>query len=215
MKFETIEDYDKYLAELEEDLNDMDKYLTEHPEKLGTRGNYETLQYLYSIYKNNKIKFIQDISEINLKLDGDNMKPLSIENMYLLSNEFNNTKNSLMDLVNLNSIAHENLLVEEISKGSYTIKFSFPNPTEDDVLRKSPRKKGLMKIFDFLNCEDDIEKLKNEAGPNGQEALIAYKKFLTEIVKNEADFTLDTEMGSVKAGLSLQQCKNICEKLNI
>ena len=139
----------------------------------------------------------------------------SIWNMYLLSSEFNNTKDSLMDLVNINSIAHENLLVEEISKGFYTIKFSFPNPTEDDMLRKSPRKKGLMKIFDFINCGDDIEKLKNEAGPNGHEALMAYRKFLAEIVKNEADFTLDTEMGSVKAGLTLQQCKNICEKLNI
>ena len=99
MKFETIEDYDNYLAELEEDLNDMEEYLKEHPEKLGTQGNYETLQYLYSIYKNNKIKFIQDINEIKLKLDGNNMNPLSIENMYLLSSEFNNTKDSLMDLV--------------------------------------------------------------------------------------------------------------------
>lgn len=72
-----------------------------------------------------------------------------------------------------------------------------------------------MKLFDFINCGDDIEKLKKEAGPNGSEALRAYKSFLAEIVKNDADFTLDTEMGTVKAGLTLQQCKNICENLNI
>ena len=107
------------------------------------------------------------------------------------------------------------MLIEGISKGSYNIKFSFPNPTEEDVKRTSPRKKGLLKIFDFIKCSDDIEKLKNEAGSKGNVALKSYKRFLEEIVKNNADFTLDTEMGTVKAGLTLQQCKNICQNLNI
>lgn len=57
--------------------------------------------------------------------------------------------------------------------------------------------------------------MKKEAGSEGIEALKRYKKFLNEIVKNEADFTLDTEKGNLKAGLTLQQCKNICENLNI
>ena len=60
-----------------------------------------------------------------------------------------------------------------------------------------------------------VEKLKNEAGPNGHEALISYKEFLEEIVKHNADFTLDTELETVKAGLTLEQCKNICENLNV
>ena len=72
-----------------------------------------------------------------------------------------------------------------------------------------------MNIFDFINCKDNIDKLKKEAGPNGCEALKSYKEFLEEIVKNNADFTRDTERGTVKAGLTLQQCKNICENLNI
>lgn len=214
MKFETIEDYDNYLDELEKELKDIDDYLKEHPEKQGTGGNYETMEYVYEIYKINRLKFIHRINEINLKLDG-NQSPLSIENMYLLGNEFNNAKKSTMNLLEVNSISNEELLVEEISKGSYNIRFSFPNPTEDDVKRTSLRKRGLMKIFDFINCGDDIEKLKKEAGPDGHEALIAYRNFLVEIVKNEANFTLDTEMGTVKAGLTLQQCKNICDNLNI
>lgn len=214
MKFETIEDYDNYLHNLEKELKDIDEYLKEHPEKQGTRGNYETMKYVYDIYKSNRLNFIHRINEINLKLDG-NQNPLSIENMYLLGNEFNNAKKSTMNLLEVNSISNEELLIEEISKGSYNIRFSFPNPTEDDLKRTSLRKRGLMKIFDFINCEDDIEKLKKEAGSNGGEALIAYKNFLVEIVKNEADFTLDTEMGTVKAGLTLQQCRNICENLNI
>lgn len=216
MRLKTIEDYNNYLDELKKDLRDIDDYLKEHPEKQGTRGNYETLKYVYDIYKKNRETFIQNLNEINLKLDGNQLNnPLSLDNMYSLGNKFNNTKNSTIPLLNVDSVQDEDLLVEEISKGSYNIKFSFPNPTEDDVLRKSPRKKGLMKIFDFINCGDDIEKLKKEAGPYGCNALIAYKEFLEEIIKNQADFTLDTEMGTVKAGLTLQQCKNICENLNI
>ena len=60
-----------------------------------------------------------------------------------------------------------------------------------------------------------MEKLKKEAGPDGKDALLAYKSFLEEIVKNDADFTLDTEKGSLKAGLTLDESRHICENLNI
>ena len=216
MKFETLEDYDNYLNGIKEDLNEIEEYLKEHPESFGTKGNYETIQYVHDIYYGNKLEFIQNLNEINIKLKGNQMsKPLSLNNVYLLGNSFNNAKNSTMKLLELNTAKEEDLLIEEISKGSYNIKFSFPNPTEEDVKRTSPRKKGLLKIFDFINCKDDTEKLKKEAGPNGREALKSYKEFLKEIVKNNADFTIDTEMGTVKAGLTLQQCKNICENLNL
>lgn len=216
MKFKTIEDYDDYLNGIQKDLDKIGKYLKEHPESFGTKGNYETLEYLYDIYANNKLEFIQKLNEINLRLEGNQLNnPLSLKNMYSLGNKFNNAKNSTINLLEVNFVSNEDLLIEEISKGSYNIKFSFPNPTEEDVKRTSPRKKALMKIFDFINCGDDLEKLKKEAGNNGKEALMNYKEFIREIVKNKADFTLDTEKGNVKASLTLKQCKNICENLNI
>ncbi|WP_407411771.1 hypothetical protein [Methanobrevibacter sp.] len=216
MKFKTIEDYDEYLNEIKQDLDEIDEYLKEHPESIGTKGNYETIKYVYDIYKNNRCKFIQKLNEINLKLEGKTLnKPLSLNNMYSLSLKFNTAKNSTINLIDMNFTTPEDLLIEKISKGSYNITFSFPNPTEEDVKRTSSRKKGLMKIFDFINCGENIEKLKKEAGPNGNEALINYKEFICEIIKNNADFTLDTEMGTLKCSLTLQQCKNICENLNV
>nr|WP_295163166.1 hypothetical protein [uncultured Methanobrevibacter sp.] len=216
MKFKTIEDYDEYLNEIKQDLDEIDEYLKEHPESIGTKGNYETIKYVYDIYKNNRCKFIQKLNEINLKLEGKTLnKPLSLNNMYSLSLKFNTAKNSTINLIDMNFTTPEDLLIEKISKGSYNITFSFPNPTEEDVKRTSSRKKGLMKIFDFINCGENIEKLKKEAGPNGNEALIKYKEFICEIIKNNADFTLDTEMGTLKCSLTLQQCKNICENLNV
>lgn len=216
MRFKTIEDYNDYLNEMKEELKEIKEYLKEHPEKSGTQGNYETILYVYDIYKNNRLEFIQKINEINLKLEGNYLKtPLSIDNMYSLGNMFNETTNSTTSLLKVDHARNEELLIEEISKGSYNIKFSFQNPTEEDVKRTSPRKKGLVKLFDFIKCGDDIEKLKNEAGLDGEEALLSYKKFLKEIVKHDADFTLDTEKGTLKAGLTLQQCKNICENLKM
>ena len=216
MKFKTLEDYDDYLNGLQKDLEKISKYLKEHPESLGTKGNYETLEHIYNIYSNNKLEFIQELNKINLKLEGDKLdNPLSLKNMYSLVKKFNDTKNSTVNLLEANIVSDEDLLIEEISKGSYNIKFSFPNPTEDDLKRTSARKRALLKIFDFINCGDDIEKLKNEAGPQGKEALINYKEFINEIIKNKADFALDTEKGTVKANLTLQQCKNIYKNLNI
>ena len=214
MLFNTIEGYDKELKDMKQELEETKEYLKEHPEKHGTRGNYETMKYLYDLFNKDKISFIIDINEFNLKLL--NLSDiLSIKTADRLNESFNEITVSTTNLLDNNSNYQEELLLRCISEGSYKITFGFPNPTEDDVLRKSPRKKGLMKIFDFINCGDDIEELKRQAGPNGREALLAYKKFLAEIVKNEADFTLDTEMGTVKAGLTLQECKNICENLNI
>lgn len=216
MRFETIEDYDDYLNDIKKDLDKIDHYLKEHPKSLGTRGNYMTLKHLYDIYANNRLEFIQKLGEINLKLEGKELNhPLPLKNMYLLGNKFNNTKNSTMNLLEGNSISDEDLLIEEISKGSYNIKFSFPNPTEEDVKRTSLRKKALLKIFDLIYCGDNIEKLKKQTGPTGKEVLINYKEFIGEIIKNKADFTIDTEKGNVKANLTLEQCQNIYENLNI
>ncbi|MBQ7927425.1 MAG: hypothetical protein IJ287_01570 [Methanobrevibacter sp.] len=216
MKFKTIEEYDNYLNEIKQDLEEIAEYLKEHPESQGTKGNYETIKHIFDIYNNNRYNFIQKLNEINLKLDGTHMnKPLSLTNMYSLSHKFNTVKNSTINLIEINLNTAEDLHIEEISKGSYNIKFSFPNPTEEDVKRTSLRKKGLMKLFGLINCEDNIEKLKKEAGPNGKEALKDYKEFICEIIKNSANFSLDTEMGTVKSSLTLKQCKNICENLNV
>ena len=80
MKFKTLEDYDNYLSGIQKDLDEMAEYLKEHPEKLGTRGNYETLKDFHEIFANNRLEFIQELSEINLKLDRN--KALSLNNLY-------------------------------------------------------------------------------------------------------------------------------------
>lgn len=209
-----LEEYNKEIKEMEVFLSEIKEYLEKHPEKLGTQGNYETMKYLYEIMKNDKIQFINQINDIHLKINGKSSNSLTVNELNRITREFNETENSTMNIMQ-NSNYKEELLVNKVSQGSYKITFAFKNPTEEDVKRISPRKKGLIKIFDFINCGDDIERLKKEAGPKGHEALICYKKFINEIVKQKADFTLDTEKGALKASLTYEQCKNICENLNI
>lgn len=215
MKFETLEDYEKELKDIEKTLKEMEEYLEKHPEKLGTQGNHDTLKYVYNILQNDKIRFIEEMNKITLQLKGDSINEgIGIINFTTLTNNFYETEKLTTKLLDSNFEKGE-LLISEISEGSLNITFAFTNPSEEDVKRISPRKKGLIKIFDLINCGEDIEKLKEEAGSNGEELLPTYKGFLTEIIKNNADFTLSTEKGILKAGLTLDECKNICENLNI
>lgn len=215
MRLKTLEDYNNELNDMKKTLNEMEEYIKKHPEKLGYAGNYETLKYIYGIYLENKISFINDLNDMDLRLSGNELNnPLSLTNMYALGNALTKANNSVTHiLTKLRS--NEELTVKNVSLGSYNIRFAFQNPTEDDVTRKSPRKQGLVKLFDYIKCGDDIEKLKKEAGPDGKESLIAYRNFLKEIIKNNADFTLDTEKGTLKAGLTLEQSKYICKNLNL
>lgn len=210
MKFKTLEDYDTELVSIKKSLNEMEEYIKEHPERLGYAGNRKTLKYIYDIYIQNRIDFVRELNDINLHLKGDSITDgMAIGNLNSLGCEFNKTENLL------SKSNTDDLIVKSISPSPYKIQFAFKKPSDDDVKRTSKRKKGLLKLFDFISCGDDVEKLKKEAEPEGIEALKQYKKFINEIVKNNADFTLDTEKGSLKAGLTLQQCKNICQNLNI
>ena len=215
MLFKTIEEFNKELNEMQIEIDDTEEYLKKHPNEYGTLGNFKTMQELYEIFKQDKIDFVNELNDMDLKLKGKELKtPLLLSNMYSLGNAFTMTNNSVTNSLTETNL-NEDLIVKGISLGSYNIKFAFQNPTEDDVTRKSPRKQGLVKLFDYIKCGEDIEKLKNEAGPTGKDSLIAYRNFLKEIVENHADFTLSTEKGTLKAGLTLEQSKFICENLNI
>lgn len=210
IKLETLEDYDRELTSMEKTLTEMEEFIKEHPERLGYAGNYETLKYIYGIIVQERADYVNELSDIYLHLKGKSIENgLAIYNLNNLNKKLNETENLL---TKNNS---DNLMVKSISEGSYKIQFAFKNPSDEDIKRISPRKKGLLKLFRFIECGDDVEKLKNEAGCENIEALKKYKEFIGEIVKNEVDFMLDTEKGNLKAGLTLQQCKNICKNLNI
>ena len=203
MLFKTIEEFNKELTEMQNEIDDTEEYLKKHPKEYGTRGNFKTMKELYEIFKQDKINFINDLNDMDLKLKGDELRtPLLLPDMYSLGNAFTMANHSVTNLLTETNL-NEELTVKEVSLGSYNIKFAFQNPTEDDVTRKSPRKQGLVKLFDYIKCGE------------GKDSLIAYRNFLKEIVENHADFTLSTEKGTLKAGLALEQSKFLCENLNI
>ena len=209
IKLITLEDYDRELTSMKQTLTEMDAFIKEHPERLGYAGNRKTLKIVHDIIANEREEYVRELSDIYLHLNGK-----SIENGVIISN-LNNLSLKFNETENLLSKNYNDLTVKSITEGSYKIQFAFQNPNDDDVKRISPRKKGLLKLFRFIECGDDVEKLKKEAGSEDIEALCKYKEFINEIVENEVDFTLDTEKGTLKAGLTLEQCKNICKNLNI
>ena len=212
MIFKTLKEYDKELKEMEIELNDAEEYIEKHPEAIGVKGNYETMKYVYQAFQEEKRDFIQKTNEINLNLKSNMLNgSMKISNIFSLSKKFNTVKN--ITTSSLGDYLNEELLIKEISQGSYNIKFAFPNPTSKDTDRTSLRKKGLIKFFSIIQCGEDIEKIKKEMGNHNKEFLMAYKEFLEEIMKYQADFTLDTENGSLKVGLTLKQTKKICKNL--
>lgn len=210
--FKRIEEFDEEIEALKSDILETEEYLKNHPEKLGTLGNYNTMKEIYEIYLKNRKKFIDTHCDLNLKLSGKQLNaPLSNSSLYSLLNTLYETNNSIIPNINEN----EEFLIKNVSEGSYTITFGFENPTEDDFTRKSSRRKALIKLFRYIDCKNDLVKLKNESGANGHESLLKYKLFLSEIIKNNADFILETENGNLKAGLTLEESENICRSLNI
>lgn len=215
MRFKTIEDYNKDLEDMEENLREMEDYIEKHQDNGGTLGNYETYKYLYNIFKKDRIRFIENVNKINLQFDHDLEKgALTITEFYNLTTKFNKIRNLTGNLFG-NDNPNEDLVINGIINSHYKITLSFKNPTEEDVKRDSARKKGLIKIFDLIQCGDDIEKLKKEVKFNTNEILMAYNEFLKEIIKHGRGFILDTEMETVKVGLTLEQCKNICKNLKV
>lgn len=215
MRFETIEEYNNKLKEIEQTLSKLEPYIKKHPEELGTKDYYETYKQTYNIINNDKFLFIDEINLINFQFDDD------LEKKALTISEFYNLTNNLNKIINLatktftDENTEEYLLVNSLITKHCKITLSFPNPTEEDVKHISPRKKGLLKIFDFINCGDDIEKLKKEIGSDNHDILLSYEHFLKEIVNQNRGFILDTEIGMVKSGLTLQQCETICNNLKL
>lgn len=65
MRFDSLEEYDGKLDEMEKELAEMEEYIRKHPEKSGTAGNYETVKYVYDILKNERLEFINELSKTN------------------------------------------------------------------------------------------------------------------------------------------------------
>lgn len=213
MEFKTIEEYNEDVKDMEENLKKMEELIEKHSDKEGLQGNYETYKYAYDILKKDRIRFIDNINQINLQFDDDLEKGgLTITEFHNLTTNFNKMINLAAELFS-NKNLDEDLFINEIKNHHYKITLSFLNPTEDDVKQTTARKKGLLKIFDLFECKDDLENLKKEDEINEYKILVTYKEFLKEIVKQDRGFILDTEMETLKAGLTLEQCKNICENL--
>lgn len=114
MVFDTLEDYDKELNEMETDLSEMEAYLQKHPDKFGTQGNYETYKYVYDIYKNDKIRFIEEINHIHLRLNNEQNNILNVTELNKVSNNFNQIEFLTTNLLSETTPNNEDLIVKEI-----------------------------------------------------------------------------------------------------
>lgn len=148
MLFGTLEEYNKELAYMEKMLSRMEKRIQENSNEIGTQGNYNSMKYLYNHFSEDKQDFISMMNEINLKLKGNLVdNSLLVNNVSALNNKFNDINFVSTNILDSDFNSNQVLLVKEISEGSYNIKYAFPNPTEEDVMRESSRKKRIDENF--------------------------------------------------------------------
>ncbi|MEE0934619.1 MAG: hypothetical protein U0L42_03005 [Methanobrevibacter sp.] len=215
MFFNTIEEYDIKLNDIKSTLDSMEKRLDEEPYSDIRKSNYEGLMHVYRIILKDRDDFLEMMDEnINLHIYGENVKnhKISLSVMKGLFDNFCDLTSFMSDYLkaNLNFTfeSHE-LKLEQVSKGSIQILFSMDENITDlnEVYLNS---QVFNRLLDLVECKkEDLAKQKEIVGIN---TILAYKKFLSVIIENELDFTL--ESNSRKVGLSHNEALEIYKEID-
>lgn len=215
MLFNTIEKYDKELNDLKSRMDSMEKRIEKYPDKIWIVGNYRSFKELYDIILKDRDEFLKMMDEnINLHIFGENVKnhKISLSVMKGLFDNFYDLTSFLTDYLkdnlNLAFECHE-LKLEQVTKGSIQILFSM-DENITDLNEVYLNNQVFNKLIDLVECKkEDLAKQEDIVGTN---TILAYKKFLSVIIENELDFTL--ESSSRKAGLSASEALEIYKEID-
>ena len=215
MFFNTIEEYDEELKHIKIRMDSMEKRIEKYPDRVWIAGNYRSFKELYNIILKDRNEFLEMMGEnINLHIYGDDVKnhKISLSVMKGLFDNFYDLTSFLTDFLkdnlNLTFESHE-LKLEQVSKGSIQILFSMDENITDlnEVYLNS---QVFNRLLDLVECKkEDLAKQKDIIGIN---TVLAYKKFLSVIIENELDFTL--ESNSRKVGLSHNEALEIYDEID-
>lgn len=214
MFFNTIEEYDKELADIKLRMNSMEKRIEKYPDRTWIQGNYRGFKELYEIIINDRNEFLKMMKEnITLHITGDAVKNHKIS-LSVITGLFDNfhdlttfLSNFLKNDLNYTFESHD-LKLERVSKGSIQILFSM-DENITDLNEVYLNHQVFTKLLDLVESNpEDLEKQKEIIG---LDSILAYKKFLKIVIDNELDFTL--ENNSRKVGLTHDEAVKIYKKI--
>lgn len=197
MIFNTIDEYDDELRDIESRLQRMEERMKKYPERTGTKINYNSFKQLHDIISKDRDDYLRMMEEnvaFHVKDKKDHNFSLSL--MSEIFGGINNFTSNMGNLIeNAKNLKFNHLLpVTRYSSGSLHLSFSMGDEKTD--LREVQLNYELFTaMFDIFECtEEDMSKLKDKLDEN---CISSYKDLLNILIKYELDITLENSSRNV------------------
>ena len=197
MLFNTIEEYDNDLNDIESRLHSMEERMKQYPERKGIAINYNSFKQLHDIILKDREDYLKMIGEnTNFHVNNEAKHDFSLQLMSEIFGGVNALTFSLADILkSAKDLKSDHIpSVRKVSSGSLHITFSMGDEKTD--LREVQLNYDIFNtLFDVFECgEEDIPKLNDKLG---DKFISSYQNFLNIMIRNRLDITLENSARNV------------------
>ena len=197
MLFNTIEEYNNDLNDIESRLHSMEERMKQYPERKGIAINYNSFKQLHDIILKDCEDYVKMLGE-NTKVHFNNgvKHDFSLQSMSEIFGGVNDLTFSLADILkSAKGLKSDHIpSVRKVSSGSLHLTFSMGDEKTD--LREVQLNYDIFNtLFDVFECgEEDIPKLNDKLGGK---FISSYQNFLNILIKHKLDITLENSARNV------------------
>jgi hypothetical protein len=197
MLFNTIEEYNNDLNDIESRLHSMEERMKQYTERKGIAINYNSFKQLHDIILKDREDYVKMLGE-NTKVHFNNgaKHDFSLQSMSEIFGGVNDLTFSLADILkSAKGLKSDHIpSVRKVSSGSLHLTFSMGDEKTD--LREVQLNHDIFNtLFDVFECdEEDIPKLNDKLGGK---FISSYQNFLNILIKHKLDITLENSARNV------------------
>ena len=197
MLFNTIEEYNNDLNDIESRLHSMEERMKQYPERKGIAINYNSFKQLHDIILKDREDYVKMLEE-NTKVHFNNeaKHDFSLQSMSEIFGGVNDLTFSLADILkSAKDLKSDHIpSVRKVSSGSLHLTFSMGDEKTD--LREVQLNHDIFNtLFDVFECdEENIPKLNDKLGGK---FISSYQNFLNILIKHKLDITLENSARNV------------------
>ena len=205
MIFNTIEQYDNELKDIESHLINMQDRIKKYPDRIWIQGNYNTLKEIHEIISDDRKYFLKMMNQnANLHVNSSYNQIFSLGTMSMIFDSVNNFTFEIANSFKNNSGLNFNRIpVRKVSSGSLHLSFSMGD-RNTDLSEVKLNYEIFNALFEIFESGENIPRLKDKLN---DDCIESYKDFLRVLIENELDITL--EMSSRSVSLTHQDALKI------
>lgn len=197
MLFNTIEEYNNDLNDIESRLHSMEERMKQYPERKGIAINYNCFKQLHDIILKDREDYVKMIGEnTKVHFNNETKHDFSLQSMSEIFGGVNDLTFSLADILKSAKDLKSDYIpsVRKVSSGSLHLTFSMGDEKTD--LREVQLNYDIFNtLFDVFECgEEDIPKLNDRLGGK---FISSYQNFLNILIKHKLDITLENSARNV------------------